>query len=300
VTTLTFRRPTVLPIHRASWVRPAGSIDFRVTQTFASLDGFYAGKPHNAVDLGNFRCGDAVVAMLAGTCRRVKDNATALGAATDALGLVIDHGYGVTSEYWHLQSYIVADGAKVTAGQGVAIVGRTGLGNVCHLHTEVKLNGVRIDPEPLMFGGSLSIGGDDVKLPGKFLRHVQNRSGTLTSGSNFRAGVIAGEDASLGVLAVGTLLYPIVVVAGRPVGTAADAAEWYGALAYVGSAYQLGFVHSSVLPRTAAGVALTPIDSADCSSQEAELAQIRTKLARAATSAAGASQAVTATVEALR
>jgi len=279
VTTLTFRRPTVLPIHRASWVRPAGNIDFRVTQTFASLDGFYAGKPHNAVDLGNFRCGDAVVAMLAGTCRRVKDNATALGAATDALGLIIDHGFGVTIEYWHLQSYSVPDGAKVSAGQQVAIVGKTGLGNVCHLHTEVKLNGVRIDPEPLMFGGSLSIGGDDVKLPGKFLRHVQNRSGTLTSGSNFRAGVIAGEDASLGVLAAGTLLYPVVVVAGRPVGTAADAAEWYGALAYVGSAYQLGFVHSSVLPRNAAGVTLTASESADCSSVEAKVTATQSTIA---------------------
>jgi len=160
---LTFRRPTVLPIHPSTWVRPAGNIDFRVTQRFDVQDSFYGGaQKHNAVDLGNFRCGDAVVAMVAGTAYRVKDNATALGAPTDALGLRIDHGFGITTEYWHLNGYSVADGANVVVGQQVGIVGKTGLGNVCHLHTEVKVNGVRIDPEPLMFGEALMIQEDDV------------------------------------------------------------------------------------------------------------------------------------------
>jgi hypothetical protein len=163
---LAFRRPTVLAIHPQSWARPAGSIDFRVTQRFDVPDSFYGGaQKHNAVDLGNFRCGDVVVAMAPGRVRRTKDNATALGAITDALGLVIDHGYGVTSEYWHLGAYTVADGAQVAAGQPIAAVGRTGLGNVCHLHIEVKRDGVRIDPEPLMFGASLIVEEGEMKLP---------------------------------------------------------------------------------------------------------------------------------------
>jgi hypothetical protein len=123
-----------------------------------------------ATDIGNTRCNDPIVAMAAGTVRLVQDNATAFGAPSNALGVVIDHGSGITTEYWHLNAWTVAHGAQVTAGQQIGIVGSTGLNTVCHCHVEAKRNGVKFDPEPLMFGGSVTLE-DDMNLPSG-LKHV--------------------------------------------------------------------------------------------------------------------------------
>ena len=283
MTTLTFRSPVTKSLLRAGTPKPvppdSRAYDtFRVTQTFGARDAFYQdGRIHAAVDIGNFRCGDPVVAMRAGVARRVKDNARSQGAKTDALGVVLDHGHGISTEYWHLDRQDVNDDQVVAAGQQIGLLGRTGLGDVCHLHVEAKRAGTRIDPEPLMFGGSLTVE-DPMQIKGANLRHVQNRRARLTAVSNFRGGPSLA-DASLAELPVGSLLFPIAVVDGQKVGTAPDAAEWYYAIKTAGIAgQQLGCVHSSVLPRTpdGRGVALEPVQLADCLRQDNALAGIRT------------------------
>lgn len=302
MTTLTFRRPTIEPLHPGSWDRPTSGTDaddFRITQQFDDPDFYWskidpakAALGHRATDIGNARCGYPLVAMHAGRVIRLRDNATALGAPTDALGLRIDCGFGITLEYWHLERYAVADGATVAAGALVGYVGKTGLGSVCHCHIEAKSNGIRFNPEPLMFGGSITVGlvagqEDDVKISGKFLRHVQNRRGALISDAHFRAGVVIGDDASLGVMPKGTVLFPVVVVEGKPAGSAADKLEWYGAWLYVsgdGAGYRFGYVHSSLLSRAAddRGTALEPIEATtsatDLEAKIADQAEIITRL----------------------
>lgn len=307
MTALTFRSPVTKPLLRAGTSKPvppdpAAYDTFRVTQAFGARDFYYAdGRVHGAVDVGNFRCGDPVVAMCAGTARRVKDNARSLGAKSDALGVVVDHGYGITSECWHLNRQDVADGQRVAAGQQIGVVGRTGLGDVCHLHVEVKRNGTRIDPEPLMFGGSLTVE-DDMQIRGANLRHIQNRSARLAVKARFRSSPETTDNV-IDDLEAGALIFPIAVVTGQSVGTAPDATDWYYGIktaGVVGS--QLGCVHSSVLPRLpdGRGVALTPIETADCSAQDAEVRRLSTKIARARTANAGARQASEAVEVALR
>jgi hypothetical protein len=294
MTSLAFRRPTVLPIHRQGWLRPAGLIDFRVTQRFDVPDSFYGGKQdHNAVDLGNFRCGDAVVAMAPGTARRVQDNATALGAKTNALGLVIDHGSGITSEYWHLNGYSVASGAKVAAGQQIAIVGRTGLGDVCHLHVEVKRNGVRIDPEPLMFGTPLIIEeDDDVIIPPALVR-TPNRVGTIEASATRKVNV------RIGPAQTDRLLHTLASPKSFMSLGYADRADgrWY--LAFYtpvseAEGQEFGWVHSALSSALRADE-----PTADCSAAEAALSVARTKISRSLTAAKGAKQAIDVAVEAL-
>jgi hypothetical protein len=170
MTTITFRSPVQKPLLRAGTPKPVppdprAYDTFRITQQFDDQDSYWAAidaaagrtpRTHQATDIGNFTCGDPVVAMAPGVATRVKDNATALGAASDALGVRIDHGSGISTEYWHLARQVVADGQRVAAGQQIGTVGNTGLKAVCHTHIEAKRNGVKFDPEPLMFGGSVS------------------------------------------------------------------------------------------------------------------------------------------------
>jgi murein DD-endopeptidase MepM/ murein hydrolase activator NlpD len=56
--------------------------------------------------------------------------------------IVIDHGAGWTTYYFHLSAYSVADGAQVGQGQQVGVTGSTGNTSGPHIHYEQLLNGV--------------------------------------------------------------------------------------------------------------------------------------------------------------
>lgn len=60
--------------------------------------------------------------------------------------VIISHGNGFSTEYWHLQKYVVKSGQKVERGQLVGYVGKTGKALGPHLHYEVHLNGKPINP----------------------------------------------------------------------------------------------------------------------------------------------------------
>jgi murein DD-endopeptidase MepM/ murein hydrolase activator NlpD len=64
--------------------------------------------------------------------------------------VILDHGLGLYTMYFHLQESLVQPGQRVDAGQMIARVGSTGRATGPHLHWGARLYGARIDPEGLL------------------------------------------------------------------------------------------------------------------------------------------------------
>ena len=60
--------------------------------------------------------------------------------------VVLDHGFGVTSLYFHQSALAVAEGDVVERGQVIGFVGSTGLSTGPHLHWEMRVDGVPTAP----------------------------------------------------------------------------------------------------------------------------------------------------------
>ena len=60
--------------------------------------------------------------------------------------VILDHGRGVFSGYWHLSEMKVSVEMEVAAGDVLGLVGNTGLSTGAHLHWELRIGGVAVDP----------------------------------------------------------------------------------------------------------------------------------------------------------
>lgn len=59
---------------------------------------------------------------------------------------IIDHGWGIYSGYWHQSTIEVAIGDHVEQGQEIGLVGGTGRVTGAHLHWEIWVGGIQINP----------------------------------------------------------------------------------------------------------------------------------------------------------
>jgi murein DD-endopeptidase MepM/ murein hydrolase activator NlpD len=60
--------------------------------------------------------------------------------------VILDHGLGVYSGFWHLSRIDVTPGQTVGEGEVVGLVGNTGLSTGPHLHWEMRVLGMPVDP----------------------------------------------------------------------------------------------------------------------------------------------------------
>ncbi len=115
-----------------------------ITSTFGLRRAYNGAQPsdyHSGLDFGAPR-GTEVVAANAGVVAWTGET------ERRGRGVIIDHGQGVFSSYWHLASVATTPGTVVAAGTPIGRVGNTGLSTGSHLHWELTVNGVPVDPAP--------------------------------------------------------------------------------------------------------------------------------------------------------
>ena len=61
--------------------------------------------------------------------------------------IIIDHGHGMVSRYAHASKLLKKRGETVKRGETISLVGNTGRSTGSHLHYEVHLNGIPVNPE---------------------------------------------------------------------------------------------------------------------------------------------------------
>lgn len=61
--------------------------------------------------------------------------------------IIIDHGHGILSMYFHLETYAnIEVGQKIRKGNPIGTMGKTGYANGYHLHWEIRVGNVAVDP----------------------------------------------------------------------------------------------------------------------------------------------------------
>ena len=102
--------------------------------TDLSLDGFHSGLDFGGGDGLPITAPASGVVIFAGPWT-VRGNAT-----------IIDHGWGVYSGFWHQSAFQVQVGQTVNQGDVIGLVGGTGRVTGAHLHWELWVNGIQVDP----------------------------------------------------------------------------------------------------------------------------------------------------------
>lgn len=96
-------------------------------------------KMHEGLDIAA-RTGTAVIATADGIVSSIRTE-PGYGKV-----VIVDHGYGYRTIYGHNSRYYVKVGQRVRRGERIAAVGNTGRSTGSHVHYEIRLNGVPVNP----------------------------------------------------------------------------------------------------------------------------------------------------------
>lgn len=117
-----------------------------ITSRFGSRSspGGVGSTNHKGLDIAA-SCGSPIYAAASGTVE--------FSGTKGSLGklVIINHGNGIKTYYGHCSSLKVSSGQKVEAGTNIAAVGKTGAATGYHLHFEVRVNGISVNPQKYIY-----------------------------------------------------------------------------------------------------------------------------------------------------
>jgi murein DD-endopeptidase MepM/ murein hydrolase activator NlpD len=116
-------------------------VEGKVTSSFGEREDPFNGE-------GAFHAGLDISAPSGTVIRATGDGLVTSAQMMNGYGreVVVDHGHGVNTVYGHMSGMIVLAGQHVVRGQIIGYVGQTGRSTGPHLHYEVRINNVPVNP----------------------------------------------------------------------------------------------------------------------------------------------------------
>lgn len=126
--------PAIQPVSNKKLKRLSSGFGYRIDPILKVR------RPHHGIDF-SLPTGSPVYATGDGTVSLIRSSFGGYGKQIE-----IDHGYGYTTKYAHLNEFLVKKGQKVKRGEIIAYSGNTGKSTAPHLHYEVQIDNKPVDP----------------------------------------------------------------------------------------------------------------------------------------------------------
>jgi len=126
--------PAIQPVANKELIALASGFGMRIHPVYKVK------KMHTGVDFAA-AIGTPIYATADGLVDLVEVNFSGYGKS-----IGIDHGFGYRTRYAHMHGFAVRQGQRVKRGELIGYVGDTGLSTAPHLHYEVFINGVHVNP----------------------------------------------------------------------------------------------------------------------------------------------------------
>lgn len=126
--------PAIQPVSNKELKRLSSGFGYRIDPILKVRKGHYG------VDF-SLEKGSPVYATGDGVVSLVKSSFSGYGKQIE-----IDHGFGYTTKYAHLNDFLVKKGQKVKRGEMIGYSGNTGKSTAPHLHYEVHINNKPVNP----------------------------------------------------------------------------------------------------------------------------------------------------------
>ena len=132
-----------MKLWEGNFIRP---VEGRITTEYGAMrfvNGALSGSPHSGIDIGA-RTGTPIKSSNTG--KVVLSMSLILTGET----IIIDHGLGIFTVYYHMNQRNVFEGDSVVKGEIIGTVGSTGFSTGPHLHWTTSYYRTNIDPDMLM------------------------------------------------------------------------------------------------------------------------------------------------------
>ena len=123
-----------------------------ISTTFGTNPNPFTGQSyfHTGIDCSTYRSGDLLVAT--------SDGKVIFAGVEGGYGrcVIIAHAYGYMTRFGHMERILVHIGQTVKQGQGIGILGNSGVSTAPHTHYEVILGRRYLDPTDYLWSGANS------------------------------------------------------------------------------------------------------------------------------------------------
>ncbi len=136
--------PAIMPISNTDLKRTASGWGYRIHPIYKVK------KFHEGMDFSS-PIGTDIYATADGVVTKITNEKTGYGKRIE-----IEHGFGYTTLYAHLDDFNVRKGQKVKRGDVIGYVGNTGGSTAPHLHYEVHVKGRKVNPQHYYFKEDLT------------------------------------------------------------------------------------------------------------------------------------------------